>query len=475
MIQIRNDALQMNADPLPCRKVTLIGVGTAGVNVLDQMVLDGLTSLEMIVFDTDRQVLTGSVVPSKELIGAKTTRGLGVGGDHEFARELAFQDRERIRQCLRGVDLAVVITGLGGGSGTGLTPEILKVLREGDASTIVLAVTPFSFEGNRRLSQAKAGTVGLRDNADVVLVFANERLSRIPEAQHNVREGFRAMNRILGDTAQSISNLLATRALMQLSLADLQTLAGRRHGGQGVLENCWVGVATASGIDRQKKVVERALSGPLFSDSHVWRNGDRILASVVGGPDMSVSDFQKVMQILQRELPVEFPMVAGAAVDETLEDRMMLTLLVARSSDSEVAVERIVPEVLAEPVAAPKVQPIALPREEPVEVPVPMPKPVPIPVVERKPAFEPAAEEIRAGEEEEAALEEELPKSRKGRDRGKTVKEQRYFSEQDELPLDNKVLRGRFEKAVPTMFNGQNLDQPTFMRLKMRLRISPED
>lgn len=467
MIQLRNDALQMNADPAPSRRVTLVGVGTAGVNVLDQMVLDGLTSLDMIVFDTDKQVLTGSVVGTKELIGLKTTRGLGVGGDHEFARELAEQDREKIRLALEGVDLAIVVTGLGGGSGTGMTPEILKVLREMDASTIVLAVTPFSFEGSRRLNQAKAGTVKLRAAADVVLVFANERLSRIPEAQHNVREGFRAMNRILGETAQSVSRLLATRALMQLSMADMQTLVGRRHGAEGVLENCWVGVAVASGVDRQKKVVEKALAGPLFSDAHVWKNGDRILASVVGGPGMSVSDFQKVMQFLQRELPVEFPMVAGAAVDESMEDRLLLTLLVARSSEGKI-VEEAVEIALEEKESRAGLEPEMV--EEPA---VQKPRE---PLVAALPARRKAAEEVAKELAPAASLggEEGVPRVRRGRDRGKERKEQRYFSEQEELPLDTKVLRGRFEKAVPTMFNGQNLDQPTFMRLKMRLRISPE-
>jgi cell division protein FtsZ len=302
----------------------------------------------------------------------------------------------------------------------------------------------------------------LREAADVVLIFATERLSRIPEAQHNVREGFRAMNRILGDTAQSVSTLLATRALMQLSMADMQTLAGRRHHGPGVLENCWVSVATASGIDRQKRVVEKALGGPLFSDAHVWKNGDRILASVVGGPEMSVTDFQKVMQILQRELPVEFPLVAGAAVDEALEDRLMLTLLVARSADGEVPAEEFVEEnesIMATAVAD---APVLVKTRGPVAAVLPARKKV----LEEAPPVVEAAQSL--GEEEESK-----PRSRRGRDRGKETKEQRYFSEQEELPLDNKVLRGRFEKAVPTMFNGQNLDQPTFMRLKMRLRISP--
>jgi len=439
--------------------VTLIGVGTAGVNVLDQMVLDGLASLEMIAFDTDKQVLSGSVVQSKILIGMKTTRGLGVGGDHDFARELAEQDADRIREILEGVDLAIVITGLGGGSGTGLTPEILKVLRAIEASTIVLAVTPFSFEGKRRLDQAKAGTVKLREGADVVLIFANERLSRIPEAQHNVREGFRAMNRILGDTAQSISRLLATRALMQLSLSDMQTLAGRQHGEEGVLENCWVGVASATGIDRQRKVVEKALAGPLFSDAHVWKNGDRILASVVGGPEMSVADFQRVMQVLQRELPVEFPMVAGAAVDESMKDGIMLTLLVARSTEGQITREHGGGKESREE---------KLSDEMPGLASKPEPEKVSAPVRGKT-----SKEELEVLATTRSSAEgEEKPRARRGR--GKEGREQRYFTEQEELPLDNKVLRGRFEKAVPTMFNGQNLDQPTFLRLKMKLRISPE-
>ena len=48
---------------------------------------------------------------------------------------------------------------MGGGTGTGAAPVIASVARAKGILTVAIVTMPFSFEGKRRLSQARPGTL----------------------------------------------------------------------------------------------------------------------------------------------------------------------------------------------------------------------------------------------------------------------------------------------------------------------------
>ncbi|GAB4250259.1 MAG: hypothetical protein OHK005_17220 [Candidatus Methylacidiphilales bacterium] len=434
MIQIRDNREPL-LEPVPEGRMALVGLGGAGVNILDQLALHFQRSIRLLALDTCRQVIAGSVVTDKFLLGANTCRGLGCGGDPSYAASLLPADLPALDTRLAGVEEVILVVGLGGGTGSGMAPDLLSHLRARGLRTVTLAVSPFSFEATRRLDTARHTVNGLRENADAVLVLSNDRLTRHLGLDHAVHETFRLMNRVVGQAAVGLSHLLGSRALMQLSLADLQTLVGRSFHPEGTLENCWIGMAAGRGPERHREVVESALASPLFSDAQVWREGERMLVSVMGGRDFSMAELQKVQTLLQAQLPRPLPFVAGAAIDPSQHGVLQITVLVGKSDP--------VPE------SALPIPPVPHPASR---------SSAPISSVNAPPPAGPAPGTAATVPAETRV------------ERGRSRKPQRYFVEQEELPLETSSYRGRFENSLRSESGGQDLDQPTFQRLRIRLR-----
>jgi cell division protein FtsZ len=444
MIQIKSDISPLERIE-PARNIALIGLGGAGVNILDQLALRFQQSVRMIAIDSDRQVIAGSAVAEKHLLGAIRCRGLGCGGDPDFARELVAQDLNVLEEILGPVEQAILLVGVGGGTGSGASQALAEWLRERGVRVVVLAVTPFSFEAKRRMETAVRAVADLRQAADAVMVLSNDRLTRHIGLDQSVQESFRMMNEVVGQAGVAITHLLGKRALMQLSLADLQTLVGREFCPEGTEENCWVGLATGRGADRHRQVVEQALTSPLFADAQAWREGERMVVSILGGRDFTMAEFQKVQQLLQAQMPKPIPFVAGAATDDARQGYLQVAIFVARSDPAvgrPPAAKRPLTETKKPAVVHQPVSPVALPAPEGV---------------------------YENGVRAKAATKrlEGLPRVDRARER----KVQRYFAHQEELPFESVGFRGRFEKSLRSEFDGRDLDQPTFQRLRVAIRL----
>ncbi|MFH1067795.1 MAG: hypothetical protein V1746_07825 [bacterium] len=446
MIEFKNNGpFVKDNDESESPRVKIIGVGSAGVNALDQMVLDEYGQESLISVDTHRPTLDGSVVEKTILIGARLLKGLGMGGDADLVKDLTEEDWKLVRAELKGTNIGILVFGLGGGTGGSVTAQIADILREEGASVILLAVSPLSCEGARRSNQARQQASILRSKADAFFLFSNNRLAVLADADDDARDIFKAMNVSLGAACKTVASLLGRRGLVQLDISDLKSLAGQCAGLAGELENCWIGAAEAGGASRSHAVVEHVINSPLFRDGAAWSAGDKALAYVEGGEDLSVSEFQELVERLKGELP-DIHLAAGAAISPTRTGLLSLTLFIARSGEDVVVTE----ELPAAPASVEKTddQPAASPSENtPASLSVKTKMFAPLPVAET--------------EKEDS--------SKIGK---RQSRPQRYFAaEQDEFPFDSKILRGRFEKSDPTILNGQNLDQPTFLRLGLKIRL----
>src|SRR5207302_2078222 len=170
MIQLnRNYNLPEKADEdIP---IKVAGVGGAGSNVLDRIVLDGLDKADLIAINTDVQSLASSVAAHKVQLGRTVPRGLGAGGDPEIGYNAAYESADEIRQALADARMIFVCTGLGGGTGSGAAPAVAQVAREGGSLVVAFATLPFAFEGKRRLAQANEALAKMHEHCDAVICF----------------------------------------------------------------------------------------------------------------------------------------------------------------------------------------------------------------------------------------------------------------------------------------------------------------
>ena len=156
--------------------IKVVGIGGAGSNALDRIVLDGMDKADIVAINTDVQSLAGSVAAHKVQLGRTVTRGLGAGGDPELGYEAALESADEIRQALVDARIIFICTGLGGGTGSGAAPVVAQLAREHGGLVIVFATLPFSFEGKRRAEQAQNSFDQLNQIANAVICFENDQM-----------------------------------------------------------------------------------------------------------------------------------------------------------------------------------------------------------------------------------------------------------------------------------------------------------
>ncbi len=167
-------------DPAADRiKVKVVGIGGAGSNVLDRLVLDDVIDVDLVSCNTDVQSLASSVATQKVQLGRTLTRGLGAGGDPEIGFAAAEEAAADISAATEGTPLVFILAGLGGGTGSGAAPLVAKLARERGALVLACVTLPFSFEGRRRREQAAESLRAIQTYADAVICFENDRMGEV--------------------------------------------------------------------------------------------------------------------------------------------------------------------------------------------------------------------------------------------------------------------------------------------------------
>src|SRR6266576_2114226 len=201
--------------------IKVVGVGGAGCNALDRIVLDGMDKSDLIAVNTDVQSLTSSVAAHKVQLGRSVTRGLGTGGDPDVGYQAALDSADEIRQCLTDARLIFVCAGLGGGTGSGGAPLVAQLARESGALVIAFVTVPFTFEGKRRNAQAREALARLNEVAHAVVCFENDRMGDLVAPQAGIHQAFAMADTTISQSVRSIVNLVQRPGLIRIGFDDL--------------------------------------------------------------------------------------------------------------------------------------------------------------------------------------------------------------------------------------------------------------
>ena len=201
--------------------IKVVGVGGAGANALDRIVLDGLDKAEHVVMNTDVQSLASSVAGTKVQLGRSVTRGLGAGGDPEVGYNAASESADEIRQALSGARMIFICAGLGGGTGSGAAPLIAQIARDAGSLVVGLATLPFSFEGRRRTIQAQEALERFNQSADAVICFENDRMGDMVAPRAGIHQAFAVADNTISQSVRSVVNLIQRPGLIRIGFDDL--------------------------------------------------------------------------------------------------------------------------------------------------------------------------------------------------------------------------------------------------------------
>jgi len=476
MIQLnKNYSLQERlADFIP---IKIVSVGGAGLNALDRIVLDGLERADVVAINTDVQSLTSSVATRKVQLGRSVSRGLGAGGDPEVGYQAALESADEIREALADSRVIFICAGLGGGTGSGAAPYIAEAARESGALVIAFVTLPFGFEGKRRNAQAREALARLSEFAHAVVCFENDRMGDLTPPQAGIHQAFAIADMTISQSVRSIVNVIQRPGLIRIGFDDILAALRNRN------SRCLFGYGEADSDNRSHDALTQALKNPLMDRGRMLADATHVLVQVAGGPQMTLSEIEILMQELGRHVSDQTHILFGAVVDGRLGDRLSVTIISSLSSEEEAGLLQTPPAPTSASVPAPVREPYHAPEPE-LEIQTEQPAIEPTPVEETIPFEEPVAAEAvpvaiplsievpvvpsHNGEPERTIV--------KPHDTSISPKEEKASPEKTTAPPKQEVLqfepvtRGRFEKSEPTIVEGEDLDVPTYLRKHIKVK-----
>ena len=417
--------------------IKVIGVGGAGGNAVSHLSSEKLDGVSFAVLNTDATALGRSEVETRLVLGSRTTRGLGAGGDPERGRAAAEEDAARIRALCEQTDIVFLVAGLGGGTGTGAGPVVARLAKEAGALVLAVVMLPFECEGARRQRQAQLGLQELKNAADGVICLPNQKILALVDEKTSLRDAFGITNELVAQGVRGIWRLLFRPGLINVDFADLCSVTRGRHAESSLA------TAEAKGENRAREVMEKLMSHPLVEGGQALTDAAAVLVCIAGGPDTTMADVHRIMEQINRHCE-QAHIIMGAAIDEELRDRLMVTVVASRRTGPG---EEIVASSSEEETnGAGSVGAGADLAERLMDV----------GSTSRPPSrFGPPPPESSPEKTEElfARPAGSGPRLRKGTTRMR----------QGQLPLEI-ISKGRFEKSEPTIHRGQDLDLPTYIR-----------
>ena len=305
--------------------IKVIGVGGAGGSAVNRMKDAGLAGVQFIAMNTDAQALHNSKADVKIHLGKDATGGLGAGADPAKGEEAANESREEIRGALEGADMIFVTIGAGGGTGSGAGHIVAEIARDMGILVVGVATKPFSFEGEKRRTNAEWAVAQLGRQVDTLITIPNDRLLQTIDRRTPLLETFKIADDVLRQGVQGISELITEHGLINLDFADVKAIMS--NAGSALM-----GIGRASGEDRAAQAAQQAIESPLIEVSIDGAKG--VLFNVTGGYDMSMSEIQEAAEIITSAVSPDANIIFGATLKPEIDDELVITVI-ATGFDSE--------------------------------------------------------------------------------------------------------------------------------------------
>jgi len=441
---VANESPHESSPPPPLLK--LVGVGGAGVNIVSRISAEPLETLSFAVMDCDARKLGESPVAEKWILGEGQRRGLSAGGELELGRQAAEASRDKLARAGGGADLLFLVAGLGGGTGSAAAPLVAAEASKAGGLVIGFAVLPFSFEGGRRAKQAEAALVSLRRACDAVIVLPNDLLLQETSEDASALTAFEQADEWIARAVRALWRLLCKTGLMNVDFAALQR-AFEYRGSKTVF-----GLGSGTGENVGDEVLASLRACPLMHAPETARRADRLLVSVAGGSSvLTLSLVNRLAQAVGEQFGRSAELIVGATIDDTIGERVELCLIGA----SDIGGRSVRRPVRAEESAT---------ENRRVETDAPQ---------------ESRASMNGRGGTPSSRSEVERGAPSKRREsvnvRGDTPRTRASMSQvtdlQGEFGFSAEATRGYFRDTEATLFDGEDLDPPTYLRKGVKVTV----
>lgn len=310
-------------------RIVAVGVGGGGGNMIGHMINEGIHGIEMMVANTDIQVLQNSNATTKIQIGAKLTKGLGAGMKPEVGKDSALESYDDIRSALAGADIVFIAAGLGGGTGTGAAPIIASIAKEVGALTISVVTKPFMFEGRTRLKLAEAGLEALKKESDSIVIIPNDKLLSIIDRRLGMKESFKIVDSVLAQAVSGTSGIILSSGNNDINLdfADLKTVMS--HRGMALM-----GVGEHKGDNAAYEAIKSAIESPLLDNMSI-KGAMGVLVHFSFHPNYPMMEMSEAMNVVYDSAHEDSEVIFGTSSDATLDEDYVKITLIATGFEKE--------------------------------------------------------------------------------------------------------------------------------------------
>ena len=300
-------------------RITVIGVGGAGGNAVNNMINGGLEGVEFVVANTDAQSLQQSLAEQRIQLGVNVTHGLGAGARPDIGRVAAEEALDDIQQYLEANNMVFIAAGMGGGTGTGAAPVIARQAREQGILTVGVVTKPFQFEGVQRMRLAEAGLQELQQYVDTLIVIPNQNLFLIANEQTSFATAFNLADEVLHAGVRGVTDLMVSPGLINLDFADIRTVMGE-------MGKAMMGTGEADGENRAIEAAEAAINNPLLDNASI--EGARgVLINITGGSDVTLMEVDEAASRICQEVDKDANIIFGTSMSDELEGHMRVAVI----------------------------------------------------------------------------------------------------------------------------------------------------
>ncbi len=300
-------------------RITVMGVGGAGGNAVNNMIAAGIEGVSFVVANTDAQALANAATDARIQLGVQCTQGLGAGSKPEIGRAAAEEALDAIAEHLDGSHMLFLAAGMGGGTGTGASPVIARLAREKGILTVGVVTKPFHFEGRRRMEIAEEGIRALEEVVDTLIVIPNQNLFRIATEKTTFQDAFRIADDVLCSGVRGITDLMVMPGLINLDFADIKTVMSE-------MGKAMMGTGEATGERRAVEAAEAAIANPLLDE--VSLKGARgVIINITGGMDLTLFEVDEAANHIREQVDPDANIIVGSAFNENLNGVMRVSVV----------------------------------------------------------------------------------------------------------------------------------------------------
>ncbi len=307
-------------------RITVLGVGGAGGNAVNNMVASKLEGVDFVVANTDAQALAQSLAERRIQMGARVTEGLGAGAQPDIGRAGAEESLDEILEQIGSSHMVFITAGMGGGTGTGAAPVIARAVREMGVLTVGVVTKPFAFEGDKRMRIAERGIQELQNYVHTLIVIPNQNLFRVASDRTTFAQAFSMADEVLHSGVRGVTDLIVMPGMINLDFADIKSVISE-------MGKAMMGTGEAEGEDRAVRAADAAICNPLLDD--VSMKGARgVLINITGGPDLMLFEVEQAANRIRAEVDPDANIIFGNTIAENMEGRIRVSV-VATGMDAD--------------------------------------------------------------------------------------------------------------------------------------------